>query len=90
MIYEQDLELDNAAADPSLLASLAKMSEPSGGRLLAPEELPALLEQIKQQPLERQVEREVKETPWDTWPFFALFVGVLSADWFLRKKWGLV
>jgi uncharacterized membrane protein len=90
LIYEQDLELDNAAADPSLLASLAKVSEQSGGRLLAPEELPELLDQIKQQPLERQVEREVKETPWDTWPFFVLFVSVLSADWFLRKKWGLV
>ena len=90
LIYEQDLELDNAAADPSLLASLAKVSEQSGGRLLAPEELPALLDEIKQQPLERQVEREVKEVPWDTWPFFALFVSVLCADWFLRKKWGLV
>jgi uncharacterized membrane protein len=90
LIYEQDLELDNAAADPTLLASLAKMSDQAGGRLLAPEELPALIEQIKHQPLETEVEREVQETPWDTWPFFALFVGVLSVDWYLRKKWGLV
>jgi hypothetical protein len=90
LVYEQDLELDNAAADPTLLASLAKMSEAAGGRLLAPEELPALLDELAKRPIEQLVEREVKETPWDTWPFFALFVGVLSVDWYLRKKWGLV
>ncbi len=90
LIYEQDLELDNAAADPSLLASLAKVSEQSGGRLLQPEDLPGLVDEIKDRPLEREVSREVKETPWDTWPFFALFVSVLSLDWLLRKKWGLV
>ena len=90
LVYEQDLELDNAAADPSLLASLAKVSEQSGGRLLQPEDLPGLVDEIKDRPLEREVSREVKETPWDTWPFFALFVCVLSLDWLLRKKWGLV
>ena len=90
LVYEQDLELDNAAADPTLLASLAKMSEAAGGRLLAPEELPSLLEELADRPVEQMVEREVKETPWDSWPFFALFIGVLSVDWYLRKKWGLV
>jgi uncharacterized membrane protein len=90
LVYEQDLELDNAAADPTLLASLAKMSASAGGRLLAPEELPALIDELAQRPIEQLVEREVKETPWDTWPFFLLFTGVLSVDWYLRKKWGLV
>ncbi len=90
LVYEQDLELDNAAADPTLLASLAKMSEAAGGRLLAPEELPPLVEELARKPVEQLVEREVKETPWDTWPFFLLFTGVLSVDWYLRKKWGLV
>ena len=52
LVYEQDLELDNAAADPTLLASLAKMSEAAGGRLLAPEELPALLDELAQRPVE--------------------------------------
>ncbi len=82
--------MDNASADPTLLASLTKMSEAAGGRLLAPEELPALLDELAERPIEQMVEREVKETPWDSWPFFLLFIGVLSADWYLRKKWGLV
>jgi hypothetical protein len=83
------LELDNAAADPTLLASLARMTESVGGRVLAPEELPDLLKSLQDQPQE-VVEREVRTTPYDTWPFFLAFVGVLSVEWFLRKKWGLV
>jgi hypothetical protein len=89
LVYEQDLELDNAAADPTLLSSLARMTESVGGRVLAPEELPDLLKSLKDQPQEI-VEREVRTTPYDTWPFFLAFVGVLSLEWFLRKKWGLV
>lgn len=88
LVYEQDLELDNAAADPMLLASLAKMTPE--GHAYAPEELSVLLEKIKQQPPELEVETQVKDTPWDTWPFFLLFVSVLSLEWFLRKRWGLV
>ena len=40
LVYEQDLELDNAAADPSLLASLARMTAQAGGRLLARKSFP--------------------------------------------------
>jgi hypothetical protein len=29
-------------------------------------------------------------TYWDTWPFFLTFVGLLGAEWYLRKRWGLV
>ncbi len=90
LVYEQDLELDNAAADPALLASLASMTASAGGRAFAPEELPTLIEQIQQKPLELAVQTQVKETPWDTWPFFIALVGLLCGEWFLRKKWGLV
>ncbi|REK19147.1 MAG: hypothetical protein DWQ37_01780 [Planctomycetota bacterium] len=90
LVFEQDLELDNAAADPTLLASLAAMTKPVGGRALAPEELPALLKEIESRPVKMEVVSQVKLTPWDTWPFFLLFVGVISAEWYLRKKRGLV
>jgi hypothetical protein len=36
------------------------------------------------------IETQIKLTPWDTWPFFVLFVGLISVEWYLRKKWGLV
>lgn len=90
LVYQQDLELDNAAADPTLLASLSKMTDQAGGQSLAPEELPDLLKRIQQQPLDLDVHTEVRSTPWDTWPFFLLFVGMLCTEWYLRKKWGLV
>jgi hypothetical protein len=90
LVFEQDLELDNAAADPTLLASLSAMTKPVGGKSLAPEELPKLLADLAEQPLEMEVEAQEKITLWDTWPFFVLFVGLISVEWYLRKKWGLV
>jgi uncharacterized membrane protein len=90
LVFEQDLELDNAAADPTLLASLSAMTKPVGGKSLAPEELPKLLADLAEQPLEMEVEAQEKITLWDTWPFFILFVGLISVEWYLRKKWGLV
>jgi len=84
------LELDNAAADPTLLASLAEMTKAAGGQSLAPEELPDLLRRMLEKPPELEVEVQTKKTPWDTWPFFLLFVCLISTEWYLRKKWGLV
>ena len=52
LVYEQDLELDNAVADPTLLASLSAMTREAGGQSLAPEELPDLLRRIEEKPLE--------------------------------------
>jgi hypothetical protein len=90
LVFEQDLELDNAVADPTLLASLSAMTKSVGGRSLAPEELPGLLGEIDKKPVAMEFVSQVKFTPWDTWPFFLLFIGVVSVEWYLRKKWGLV
>jgi len=87
LVYEQDLELDNPAADPALLATLAGMT---GGEKLLPEQLPGLLRQIQEDAGELDVETQRKETLWDRWPFFILFVSLLGTEWFLRKRWGLV
>ena len=90
LVFEQDLELDNAVADPTLLASLSAMTSDVGGRSLPPEELPQLLKKLQERPQEMEVEVQEKITPWDTWPFFVLFVGTIATEWYLRKKWGLV
>jgi uncharacterized membrane protein len=90
LVYRQDLELDNPSADPGLLASLASVTAPSGGLALAPEELPALLERILKTPHDLEVEIQARKTYWDRWPFLIAFVALLSADWYLRKRWGLV
>jgi hypothetical protein len=89
-VFEQDLELENAAARPELMASLSKLTEASGGDAVPPEQLPALLKKIKEEPRDREVETETKVTPWDSTPFFLLVVGLLCGEWYLRKRWGWV
>jgi hypothetical protein len=87
LVYEQDLELDNASADPALLESLAAMT---GGRALAPEQLPELIERLVEQAKDLEVPQETTKTFWDRWPFFLAIVALLGFEWFLRKRWGLV
>lgn len=90
VIFEQDLELENAAARPELMASLAKLTAASGGEAIAPEQLPALLKRIKEQKRDREVATETKYTPWDSPPFFLIVVALLCVEWYLRKRWGWV
>jgi len=87
LVFEQDLELDLAAADIGTMETIAAMT---GGESLAPEQLPNLLEKLLRQTSTLQVEQVRKQTLWDTWPVFLLFVGLLAAEWYLRKRWGLV
>jgi uncharacterized membrane protein len=90
LVPNQDLELDRPAAEPSLMAQLAEMTAAAGGKSLAPEELPTLVKQFADAPPKLEEEIVAKVTYWDKWPFFLLFVALLSVEWFLRKRWGLV
>ena len=87
LVIEQDLELDSPMADATLMENLATMT---GGKALVPEELPALLRQLAEDTQALEVRTEAKKTFWDTWPFFLVLVGLLSVEWYLRKRWGLV
>jgi len=87
LVFEQDLELDNPGADTATMQSLASLT---GGQSLAPEELPALIRRLAAETDELIVERETKRSLWDTWSTFLALVGLLSVEWFLRKRWGLV
>jgi len=87
LTYAQDLELDNPAGDAAMLESLAAMT---GGQSLAPEQLADLVGRLVKNTEHLEVRQETKRTFWDTWPFFLVFVGLLSVEWWLRKRWGLV
>ena len=87
LVFEENLELDNAAADATVLDSLAAMT---GGKSLAPEELPELIRQLMRQTDRLEVKTEAKQSLWDGWPFFFLLIGLLGTEWYLRKCWGLV
>ena len=87
LVSRQDLELDNASADAATMGTLAAMT---GGKSLAPEELPNLIRSFTEHTEQLDVQRETKKTFWDTWPFFLTIVVLLGVEWYLRKRWGLV
>lgn len=86
-VFQQDLELDNATAEAGTLDNLAAIS---GGQSHAPEELPSVLRRFLDDLDSLEVPVETRLSLWDTWPFFLLVVALLSTEWFLRKRWGLV
>jgi len=94
LVFDRDLELSDPSARPKQLAALADMTEQLGGKAWAPEQLPALLRQIKEKPPEMEIEIQTKwqlgDTWKDAWLFLLLLVGLLTVEWFLRKKWGFV
>jgi hypothetical protein len=87
IVFQQDLELDNASADAATLESLAAMT---GGRSLAPEQLPELIQSLTKNTQDLEVQQETKKTFWDTWTFFLTVVGLLTVEWYIRKRLGLV
>lgn len=89
-VPDRDMELDQPAAEPTLMASLANLTAEVGGTGLAPEEFPTLLEKLKTRVKDYEEEITRKRTLWDTWPMLLTLVAVLSGEWYLRKRWGLV
>jgi hypothetical protein len=94
MVFDRDVELSTQAADHDQLARLAALTKEFGGRLVAPEQVPALLEDIRDRPPDLEIEVQTKwqlaDTARDAWSVLLLFVLILTGEWFLRKKWGLV
>lgn len=87
LVWDKDLELDNPAADVGTMTNLAATA---GGESVSPEEFASLLERIRNQPLNLDVEVLTKVNLWDGWPLFFMLTGCLITEWFLRKRWGLV
>jgi hypothetical protein len=87
LVAEQDTELDNPSAEPGVMASLASVT---GGRSVRPEEFNELIEFIANEPMQLEIDTQTRQTLWDVWPVYLVFVTLLSAEWYLRKRWGLV
>src|SRR5439155_18982350 len=92
LIYQDDSELMRRAADHDFLAKLANAG---GGKFHPAEELPHFLQELQKAPLPQG---SPKANVWPDWRrhtlsgflviFFLLFVGLLSMEWFLRRRWG--
>jgi hypothetical protein len=94
IVIQEDLELTDPAANIDQMESLARLTSQAGGRSLAPEQLPQLLEDIRRSPPEMHVEIESRwqlgDTNLDAATFFLFALCLMSGEWFLRKRWGLV
>ena len=93
-VQATDQELVDPAANPARLESLASVTRDAGGRSLAPEELPALIREIAENPpnatIEYQSKWQIADSPSGAWGLFLMAMGLLFVEWFLRKRWGLV
>ena len=87
----QSLEDKDTSAD---LAAAAAVAGKTGGRvadyrtLRTPEDLDALAAAIDTAP--QRIERTVRVEVWDGAIFLGLFLVLISAEWCLRKWWGLL
>jgi hypothetical protein len=87
LTYSEDAESQQTAADFGLLRSLA---QGTGGEFVRHLELDKLLRRLVDRPLpERPATSEL--TPlWDRWEPLAVFLALLTIEWGLRKRWGLI
>jgi hypothetical protein len=94
LVYQDNSELMRRAADHDFLAKLANAG---GGKFFPAEELPRFLRDLQKLPLPQG---GPKANLWPDWrrhtlsgfllTFFLLFVALLSTEWFLRRRWGMV
>ena len=86
MVYEQDLELHNPTADIALLEELSRMTD---GQYVPPEKLGEFLRSLKGK-LSAEVVHIRKVKLWDNTPVLLAFALIMSLEWYLRKRRGMV
>jgi hypothetical protein len=87
IVDERDLELDNPAADPDLLREIAEIT---GASAVPAEELGGFLDQLLREGIATEVTRQSQVNLWDNWPALCVFVLLMTTEWVLRKRRGLV
>jgi hypothetical protein len=87
IVDARDLEMDNPAADPDLLAEIAAIT---GAAPLPAEEFGKFLDDLLSQGVSTEITRQRQLNLWDNWPLLGVFVLLLATEWVVRKKRGLV
>ena len=87
LVFARNPELDNPVASRSVMANLAEVT---GGRAVEPDDFADLLRELAEKKESLIETREIRRTLYDTLPVFILFLIFLTAEWFLRKHWGMV
>ena len=87
IVEARDPELDNPAADPDLMAEIAALT---GASTVPPEKLGPFLDDLLKSGISTELTRNRIVNLWDNWPLLLVFVGVMTVEWFVRKRSGLV
>jgi hypothetical protein len=69
---------------------MRQLAEATGGGVRLPEELSGIFDEIAKAPAAFESEQQWSFAAWDKWPMFLLLAGCMCAEWFLRKRFGLV
>lgn len=86
LVYAEDTEMQQLAADLSSLRNLAQITS---GEFHTPEDLPKFLRSLRTKDLNLEISQPVVESLWDQWPWFVVFLAVVSIEWIVRKRNGM-
>jgi hypothetical protein len=87
VVYEPDVEMEHPEAD---FAALAEVARVSGGKMAPGRQLGQVLGELAEREAAGQVRSEQRHSLWDNGWVLAVFVGLLGAEWVVRKRKGLV
>ena len=85
IVFNENFEETEVATDVTFLRRLC---ESSGGRLLVPDELGKLVQELRREKLDLTPKTRLTSL-WDRATVFYLIGLVLGAEWYLRRRWGL-
>lgn len=93
-VLDQDRELADPFADTTYLAQLSGQTAAAGGASLLPSQVDELIARIAQlrrtaaSPIVKKY--RLGDDAASAWPLLLSIVGLMSTEWVLRRRWGLV
>ena len=92
VVTSVDIELADAIADLGTLKRMAERTEPVGGRYVPIEQFDQLLEEIRAAGHVTEIKQVRRRHLIDEhgWAWLAVFVALVSLEWIVRRRAGLV
>ncbi len=87
IVDSRDVEMDNPVADPDLMREIANVT---GTVPVEADLFGEFLETLREDGIPAELIRYRHIQLWDGWPLLVIFVSLLTLEWVLRKKRGLV